>query len=378
MVWLAEVVETLRDAHGTETLVLTSAAVIGIMFGIIAEASRFCLRSAIIEGVDYRAEPTRTARAPIQMVQFLVAIAVALAGTQALVAAGSLDLSTSIQHSSALNVAAVVFGGVAFGIGMMLSGGCLSRLVVLSATGNLRAMVTLLVAGITAHATISGVLTGPRLFVEGLGPSFQVATVDGALGITALLAAALVVAGVLLVVAPLARRAGPWPALVGAGVGGLVVAAWVATGIVGHDDFSPTPVRALVFAAPLGESVRYLMISTGDTLKFGTVVLAGILAGSFLSALVGGRLALRGFDSERAMLRYLAGGVLMGFGGVVALGCSFGQGVSGISTLSIGSFIALAAIVAGGASAHAIATKGLQWGRGRDLSAEQPSAQVST
>ena len=167
--------------------------------------------------------------------------------------------------------------------------------------------------------------------------------------------AAAIAAGVvlLLIAGALVFRAGSRAFIAGALVGLLVAAGWAATGILGFDEFDPAQLSSLTFTAPVGESIQFLMIATGDTLRFSIMLVAGVLVGAFLSGLVGGRLAVTGFQSEGAPLRYALGGALMGFGGVTAMGCSMGQGLSGVSTLATGSIIALVAIVAGAAVAHA-------------------------
>jgi hypothetical protein len=118
----------------------------------------------------------------------------------------------------------------------------------------------------------------------------------------------------------------------GALVGLAVVAGWAVTGIVGFDEFEPTQLQSLSFVAPVGEGLQYLMIFTGVSANYVIALLGGVLAGAFGSALIGGRVRFKGFQSEGSLLRYIAGGVLMGFGGVTALGCSVGQGLSGLST----------------------------------------------
>ena len=146
----------------------------------------------------------------------------------------------------------------------------------------------------------------------------------------------------------LVRKSGPKGLLTGAAVGLVVVAGWAVTGIVGADEFEPTQLASLSFVAPAGETIQYLMIFTGDTIRFSVALLGGALLGAFASALAGRRFQFVGFSAENSLARYLVGGLLMGFGGVTALGCSVGQGLSGISTASLSSIIAVLAIAAGG------------------------------
>ncbi|MCG8435192.1 MAG: YeeE/YedE family protein, partial [Gammaproteobacteria bacterium] len=131
-------------------------------------------------------------------------------------------------------------------------------------------------------------------------------------------------------------------------VGALVVAGWWATGVLAFDDFEPVSLGSLTFIAPVGDGVLYLMTFTGSTISFGIALVGGVIAGAFLAAKATKSFNLQGFANKSDLERNLIGAVLMGFGGVLALGCTIGQGVTGMSTLALGSFLALAAIIAGG------------------------------
>jgi len=133
----------------------------------------------------------------------------------------------------------------------------------------------------------------------------------------------------------------------GFAIGILVAAGWFATGYLGADDFNPAPVASLTFIAPIADALQYMMLSTGSTLNFGIATVGGVLAGSLVTALLTGRFHWEGYHSPRHMLRSAGGAALMGAGGVMAYGCSVGQGVTGLSTLALASFVAVAGIVLG-------------------------------
>jgi len=130
-------------------------------------------------------------------------------------------------------------------------------------------------------------------------------------------------------------------------VGVAIIAAWLITGNIGVDDFDPVPVEGMTFVAPTGNMVNYLMTFTGATINFGIAIVFGLLVGSFLYGIVSKTFAIETFTNRQDMINTLIGAVIMGFGGVLARGCTIGQGVSGISTLAVGSFIAVASIIAG-------------------------------
>jgi hypothetical protein len=182
-------------------------------------------------------------------------------------------------------------------------------------------------------------LTLPELLMAGGGPSARITV-------------ALVISAALIVFAfahaPFRRASGQVAA--GIAVGLLVTAGWFATGYLGADEFNPAAVTSLTFIAPVVDAVQYVMLSTGLTLNFGIAMVFGVFAGSLLTALVTRRFRLEGYTSPQHMLRSIIGAALMGSGGAMALGCSIGQGLTGISTLALSSFVAVAGILLGTAA----------------------------
>jgi len=368
---MIELVEEMREAYGTGALVVSGAFLIGVVFGVVAEMSRYCTRAAVAEWAE---QPAESRNGAPRTMAVLFAIFAALLGTQTLYAFGIIDLSETIYWAASIRPASLIVGGLLFGIGMALAGGCVSRLLVLAASGNGRSWVTLLVIGIAAYATLRGLLSYPRLWLEGIWDTGTVTTAlfEGGNGLL-LMAGALIVAFAIAIFL-ISRRAGSMgigPVLPGIVIGGLVVAGWLVTGFIGADEFEPTPLVSLTFVAPVGESIQYLMIFTGDTIRFSIALVLGTLIGAFASSLVSSRFAFTGFTNERSLLRYATGGVLMGFGGVTALGCTVGQGLSGVSTASPASLLAILAIVAGG-----WATIRWQQRRAAEMAAERVSAPV--
>lgn len=143
-------------------------------------------------------------------------------------------------------------------------------------------------------------------------------------------------------------RASPRDWIGGLGVGLLVVAGWAITGLLGRDEFEPQPVASFTFVAPVAESLQYLMTFTGAQVSFGIATVGGMLLGAFVAAMASGGFRVESFADRDDLLRHLAGAALMGVGGVFAMGCTIGQGVTGLSTLAVGSLLALVSIVAGG------------------------------
>jgi uncharacterized protein len=242
---------------------------------------------------------------------------------------------------------------------MVMSNGCGSRALVLLGKGNLRSFVVVIVLGITAEMTLKGLIAPARIVL--LQASQTSATVTslpawlssiGLHGTVARLVAAAAIGAALVIFAfahqPFRRAPGQIAA--GLVVGLLVAAGWFATGYLGADDFNPVPVTSLTFIAPIADSLQYAMLSTGLSLNFGIITVAGVFAGSLITALLTGRFELEGFSSPRHLLRSAGGAALMGAGGAMAFGCSVGQGLTGLSTLALASFVAVAGIFAGTAT----------------------------
>lgn len=320
-------------------LVLWVGLAVGVLFGACGQATGFCLQRGLTEHWS--------GSGGYKLHSFAMALAVALAGTQWLDATGVVDLSQSLYRMPTYSWLLMPLGGLMFGYGMGLANGCGARALVLLGQGNLRSLVVLLSLGIAAYITLTGILGPLRVAVgaqTSISPSMLTVTPGWARTATTLL-----VTAILLLFALRRRSSAPRAGDLagGAFIGLLVVAGWLATGWLGSDDFDPLPVGSLTFVAPIGDTLQYAMIATGMSPRFGIAVVAGVVAGAFLTATLRGWRRLEGFESPRQMVRYLAGGTLMGVGGALAFGCSIGQGLTGLSTLSYSSALSALGIVIG-------------------------------
>lgn len=319
-------------------LVIIGGLLIGLVFGGVGQRSGFCLLSGLRHW--WRQRDGRKLRA------FALAAAAAIAGTQLLVAAGAVSLEQSLYLQPEFSWLLVPLGGLLFGYGMTLANGCGARALVLLGSGNLRSFVVLVCLGISAYMTLSGLFAPARVWLGGWTTASHVSGADMGLPawVPGLLLAALLAVFALVDSRFRASRR-DW--LGGIVIGALVPVGWLVTGRLGADDFEPVRVASLTFVAPIGDSLQYAMLFTGTRLDFGVAVVAGVIVGALASALASRSFALQGFTSPEGMLRSMSGGALMGVGGVLALGCSIGQGLTGLSTLSLASLLAIAAIVVG-------------------------------
>lgn len=329
-------------------LVILAGLVIGLVYGAVGLLSGFCLMSSMRGWLaDGDGRLVRT---------YALAIAVAIAASQFLAGNGVVDLGRSIYLQPTFSVPVLFLGGLLFGYGMVLSNGCGSRALVLLGRGNLRSFVVVIVLGIAAEMTLKGLIAPARIALVQVSQTTvnvnSLPSLLAAVGLTetisrALAAIVVVVALILFAFAHPAFRRSPGQIAAGILVGLLVAGGWLVTGHLGADDFNPVPVTSLTFIAPIADALQYAMLSTGLTLNFGVATVAGVFAGSVVTALVTGRFHLEGYSSPRHMLRSASGAALMGIGGVMAFGCSIGQGLTGVSTLALGSFVALAGILLG-------------------------------
>jgi uncharacterized protein len=329
-------------------IVLYAGLAIGLVYGAVGLLSGFCLMSSL-RGWWAQGDG-RLVRS------YALALGVAIAATQLLSARGDVDLGKSIYLQASFSAPLMFLGGLLFGYGMVMSNGCGSRALVLLGSGNLRSFVVVIVLGIVAQMTLKGLIAPGR--IAALQWSQMTATVTAVPGVlakfglpvaTARMLAASAISGALIIFAfahaPFQRAWGQ--ILAGLIVGLLIAAGWYVTGYLGNDDFNPVPVTSLTFVAPIADTLQYGMLSTGLTLNFGIVTVIGVFVGSLVTALVTRRFHWEGYNSPRHMLRSAGGAALMGAGGAMALGCSVGQGLTGLSTLSLSSFVAVVGILLG-------------------------------
>jgi len=343
--------------------VLWAGLALGLAFGAVAQRSQFCTMGAVADIVSMGSWS--------RLRMWALAVGVAMLGFNGMVALGWVRAGNSLYAGSMVTWLSAVVGGLMFGAGMVLASGCGSKTLVRVGGGSLKALVVALVMGLSGWATMRGVtallrtatvdqvsleiMAGqdlPRLLGHIAGGSVQA----WALGL------ALVLGGGLVTWALWERedrRAELW--LGGLGIGGLVVLAWWLSGVHGHLAEHPQTLEeaflgtasqrmeALSFVAPMALGLELLVFASDASrhLSMGVMVTLGVVLGSAAVALATGRFRWEGFAGVDDLARHLLGAVLMGVGGVTAMGCTIGQGLSGLSTLSLGSLIAVAAIMAG-------------------------------
>ena len=329
-------------------MLLWSVFLLGMAFGVAARLGRFCLLRGLRQQMGRDTEVAAGQAPALQA--FALALAVALLASQGLQALGMLDLSQAAIARPSFSIAGVLIGGLLFGIGMVLARACGARSLVLLAGGNLRSLVTLVFLALGAQLAMTGVLTPLRLWLQTLTPlTLAHATLPAYL--PSLNTWLLTLGLALLLLAYALLRPGLRQSRLQWGsallIGLLVAAGWWLTAHIGVDEFEPARLTSLSFIGPIAEALLYLQLSVGREPGIGLALTAGVLAGAFLAALGSRTARWEGFDSTSRLAASAGGGLLMGIGGVLAAGCSIGQGLSGLSTLSLSSFATVAGILLG-------------------------------
>lgn len=353
----------MADSAHLAAVVTGLAFALAFVFGAVAQRVSFCTMGAVSDIVtfsDWR-----------RMRMWILAIAVAIAGTAALQIAGFIDTSKTIYTSAAVPWLSHIVGGLLFGIGMTLGSGCGSKSLIRAGAGNLKSLIVLVFLGAAAYMTLKGVFAPWR--ANGLDPfrwSVGAKTSDlPALAMAAGVATAVRVWLPLVIVAALALfvfanrdfRSAPEMIVGGLVVGAVIVAGWYVSGHLGYLAEDPQTLEehfiatnsgrmeSFSFVAPVAYLLELLLLWTDQSrvVTFGIAGVLGMMVGSGVMALATRRFRWEGFASVEDVANHVVGGILMGFGGVTALGCTIGQGLTGVSTLAVGSFITLFSIIAG-------------------------------
>jgi uncharacterized membrane protein YedE/YeeE len=327
---------------------------LGAALGVVARYGRFCTLGAIEDAVYSR--DTRRLRA------WILATAIAIIGVHGFELWGGLDLTRSIYTGQRIEWGGAIGGGLLFGIGMALVGTCGFGTLLRLGGGDLKSLVTFLVMALTAMMTMRGLIglariraTDPLTFELAASASQRLPNLFGLTGSLASIGA--MAFGAAVAIAACAHAGffrSSRTIAAGIGIGLIVILGWWATGVAGFDVFGARRVESFSFVAPLGDTLLYLMLSSGVRPDFPVGAVFGVIVGAFVAARTAGEFRWEAPDGVGEMRRHLLGAFLMGMGGIAALGCTIGQGITGLSTLSLGSFLAIASILAG-------ARLGLYW-----------------
>jgi len=339
--------------------VIGGAFLLAFVFGAVGNKTRFCTMGAVSDWVNMGDLG--------RMRMWLLAIAVALLGSSALHLAGAIDLGKSIYPAPAFTWLSYIVGGFLFGVGMTLGSGCGSKTLIRIGAGNLKSVIVYVFLGIAAYMTLKGLLGAFRVEVlEKATVSLpQGQDLPALLGVNRAILAALIGGALIVFVYWSKEFRSSFDYTLGGVVTGLVVVGgWYVSGVIGHVAEDPQTLQeafvrtntgrmeSFSFVSPLAYTLEYLMFWTDKSrvITYGIASAAGVIAGSAAYALATKTFRWEGFRDAEDTANHIVGGMLMGFGGITALGCTIGQGITGFSTLALGSIITFVCIVAGSAA----------------------------
>jgi uncharacterized membrane protein YedE/YeeE len=307
----------------------------GLIFGVAAQRSNFCLRAAAIE----------FARGKLggKVAVWFLTFSTALIWVQSAQLLGLFRAGDSRVMSVPGSWSGAIIGGLIFGVGMVLSRGCSGRLLVLAATGNLRSVVAGLIFAVTAQMSLKGILAPYRdtlasLWITQGGENVNLLTALHLPNWTGLaVGIVFALAGVYLAAR---NQIGIKVWIFASGVGFAVAVGWVLTFMLSQVAFDPVPVNSVTFSGPSANTLMFFL-DRNAVLEFDVGLVPGVVIGAFLSSLVAGQFAWQAFDSVPVMRRSMIGAVMMGFGAMLAGGCAIGNGVTGTSVLAGTAWLAL-------------------------------------
>ncbi len=350
--------------------VILSGFSLAVVLGIVVHKTNFCTMGAISDWVNMNDKG--------RMYAWLLAIAIAMAGVLLLEQFGVISLGMTMPPYRTANFAWIryLLGGLVFGVGMTLAGGCVNKTLIRIGGGNMKSLFVLFIGGIFAFLMTKTDFYhyGFHIWMEPLTinlqrydiDSQQLTTLVGSLfgvadsGWFHFVSASLIILTLLYFIFRSADFHSRFDNLLGGSIVGLIVVAgwYVTAGPLGQAaveaasfmDSPPPGVGAMsfTFVNPMGETLYYIVHPLEVSLiTFGVAILVGVIVGSFIYGLFTGNLRFEWFSSGKDFMRYLIGAALMGIGGVLAMGCTFGQGITGFSTLALGSLIAFASFIIG-------------------------------
>lgn len=347
--------------------VLIASFVLSVLFGGIAQYSHFCTMGAVSDVVNM-GDWTRAR-------QFILALGVAMSGFAILVQMGEIDPSKTLYAGQRWFWLSGLVGGLLFGFGMVLASGCGSKTLVRIGSGSLKSLIVFLVMGVAAFATLKGITAVIRVeTVDQVNIQFStIANLPNLLATIFHVKPVFMVfllgmgVGLSLIAWSLSRREFRQfnHLLAGLGIGSIIVAMWWISGHLGFVAEHPETLNevflatnsgrseSLSFVAPFAYSLDWLMFFSDKSkvLTIGIVSVLGVIAGSCAVSLWNKSFRWEGFGSVEDIANHLVGAVLMGVGGVTAIGCTIGQGLSGVSTLALTSIVALVSIILGAMAA---------------------------
>ncbi len=326
-------IEELIDTWGNPNISVFFGLFVGLLFGVFAQQSRFCLRAACVEFWRGKAKS--------KFAIWLFTFSAALIATQLLITTSFLDSNNIRQLNAIGSMSGAIIGGLLFGSGMIQARGCASRLLVLSATGNLRALIAGLVITLVAQASLRGGLSPLRESLSNLWllPAYQRGFSNflpnyGGL----ILGIILLIIGFIYAVKYGLNR---WQGIAALLTGLCIALGWFLTSWHANNTFDIIAIKSISFTGPSADTLMGLINHPSLPFSFDVGLVPGVFLGAFFASVLTKQFEWQQFTQETRQSRYLIGASMMGFGSMLAGGCAVGAGVTGGSLLSVTAWLAL-------------------------------------
>ncbi len=331
----------LVDQIGEAPTAALFGLITGMLFGVAAQRSSFCLRAATVEFARGQMGP--------RVSVWLLTFSTALVWVQAAEMFGLMRSSEARMMAVTGSWSGAILGGLIFGVGMVLARGCSGRLLVLAATGNLRSLISGLIFAVVAQMSLGGWLAPVRDSLAALWvtPGGHNINIINALGLPASSGLVLGLALALFaIVLSMRNKLAVSTLIFASGVGFAVAVGWVLTYTLSQVAFEPVQVESATFTGPSANTLMFVL-DRNAVLKFDIGLVPGVFIGAFLAAILKKEFVFQGFQDADNMRRAMTGAALMGFGGMLAGGCAIGNGVTGGSILVATAWVALTAMWVG-------------------------------
>lgn len=312
------------------------ALLIGLVYGLVAQKTQFCFSGSI---KDYILDKSTRRSASI-----ITAIITAIVSSQLLASVYNIDFNQSIYLQANINYISIILGGLLFGSGMMLADGCSSRHLVKFAQGDLHSLVTIVFISVFAYMTSKGIFSYASGLIQKNDFLLGLSTIIPNKPLPIFIILALLLLALWKLTPTLKNLLRCFDGLI---VGLLIGFSWFVTGILGFNEFEALALEGLSFVFPSGKTLEYLMFFSGSTLSFSVSIIFGVLSGAFLMSMINKkyRFGCAAPQKNNKLKNAMVGGSLMGVGGILSLGCTIGQGLTGVSTLAFASLLAISSIV---------------------------------
>lgn len=323
------------DISDKRKLSIYFGILIGMCFGILAQRTKFCFRSAFIVG-----------RPNQHTALWMSALVMALAGIQIILFFGFISFNEHRFLQNELPWLSVITGGLLFGAGMVLTRGCVSRLTVLAGTGNLRAAMVLLIFSIVAHSSLKGILSRPISLIKEITVNTE--KLFNAEGLLIIKVAFSIMLFFWFIFIMHQTKPKLIKLLLACMTGLLVPISWVGTGYILLDEFHPITFESISYTKPYADTLFWIMASSAIPANFGVGLVCGTVCGSLIASLLAKEFIVLTFESKTQSMQYFVGASMMGTGGVLAGGCTIGAGLAGLPSMGLATILATFSFILGG------------------------------